>query len=171
MNKILVALDYGPTTQKVAEMTFSHFDHKHTEITLLHVVGNPAWYASTAFGPIMGFGGYANLDLLGPGIMNELKIKTKYFLEKTKDHLGNDSIKTLVKEGSVGESILTAAKELNVDAIAMGSHSQRWLENILMGSITEYVLHHTTIPLFIIPTKKQRYYNLLPSQKNEYTKT
>jgi nucleotide-binding universal stress UspA family protein len=171
MKKILIALDYSKTAQKVAEDVFWLGGHKHAEITLLHVVGNPAWYASTAFGPIMGFGGYANLNLLDPGIMDELKIKTKYFLEKVRDHLGDDDIKILVKEGSVGESILTAAEELDTDIIAMGSHSRRWLENIVMGSITEYVLHHTTIPLFIIPTKKQHHYNHLPSQKNEYSKT
>jgi len=36
----------------------------------------------------------------------------------------------------------------------MGSHSQKWLENIIMGSVTKEVLRKTTIPLFIIPTKK-----------------
>jgi len=34
----------------------------------------------------------------------------------------------------------------------MGSHSRRWLDEILMGSVTEEVLHHATVPLFIIPT-------------------
>ncbi|MFZ4058230.1 MAG: universal stress protein [Ferruginibacter sp.] len=38
--------------------------------------------------------------------------------------------------------------------MVMGSHSSRWLENILLGSITEKVLRHTFTPLFIIPTKK-----------------
>jgi nucleotide-binding universal stress UspA family protein len=36
----------------------------------------------------------------------------------------------------------------------MGSHSRKWLEKILMGSVTEEVLHKSSIPLFIIPTKK-----------------
>jgi len=36
----------------------------------------------------------------------------------------------------------------------LGTHSQRWLENIIMGSVAEKVLHHTKIPLLIIPTKK-----------------
>ena len=102
----------------------------------------------------MGFGGYANLDLLGPDIVNELKNTSRDFLGKSKQHLGDDTIKILVKEGSIAESILEAAKELNADIIVMGSHSRRWLENILMGSITEYVLHYTSIPLFITPTKK-----------------
>lgn len=102
----------------------------------------------------MGFDGYANLNLLHPDIINELKNTSLDFLEKSKHHLDNDKIKVLVKEESIAESILDTAKELNADIIVMGSHSPRWLENILMGSVTEYVLHHTTVPLFIIPTKK-----------------
>ncbi|TFH50172.1 MAG: universal stress protein, partial [Bacteroidia bacterium] len=36
-----------------------------------------------------------------------------------------------------------------------GSHSRKWLENIVMGSVSEKVLRSTSIPLFIIPTKKR----------------
>jgi len=35
----------------------------------------------------------------------------------------------------------------------MGTHSRRGLEKILMGSVAEKVLHHSLIPLFIIPTR------------------
>ncbi|MEP7236978.1 MAG: universal stress protein [Ferruginibacter sp.] len=156
MNKILIALDYDPTAQKVAEIGFSLAENNNAEVTLLHVIGNPSYYASSVYDPIMGFGGYMNLDLLHPDIINDLKNTSLDFLEKTKQHLGDDSIKVLVKEGSIAETILEAATALNADIIVMGSHSRRWLENILMGSITEYVLHHTTIPLFIIPTKKHK---------------
>jgi len=153
MKKILIALDYDPTAQKVAEIGFSLAENQHAEITLLHVIGDPAYYTSSIYDPIMGFGGYMNLDLIVPNIINNLKNTSLDFLENSKKHLGDDSIKILVKEGSVEKSILEAAIETNANIIVMGSHSQRWLENILMGSITEYVLRHTAIPLFIIPTK------------------
>jgi len=61
----------------------------------------------------------------------------------------------VIKEGEVAETILKIAKELNVDIIVMGSHSRKWLENILLGSETEEVLKKTTIPLYIIPTKNK----------------
>lgn len=155
MKNILIALDYNPTAQRIAELGFSLGENNHAAITLLHVISDPSYYASTVYDPIMGFGGYMNMDLLRPDIMDELKTTSLDFLEKTKHHLGDDTIKTLVREGIIAASILDAAKELNADIIVMGSHSQRWLENIVMGSITEDVLHRTDIPLFIIPTKKQ----------------
>ena len=131
---------------------------KDASNTLLHVIADPSYYASTAYDPIMGFGGYMNMDLLRPDIMDELKTTSLDFLEKTKHHLGDESIKTMVKEGSIAESILQVAKEINADIIVMGSHSRRWLENIVMGSITEFVLHRTDITLFIIPTKKHPWF-------------
>lgn len=155
MKNILIALDYDPTAQKVAEIGFSLTEHKDAAITLLHVIADPSYYASTVYDPIMGFGGYMNMDLLRPDIMDELKSTSLEFLEKTKHHLGNDNIKTLVREGSIAATILEVAEAIKADTIVMGSHSRRWLENIVMGSITEYVLHRTTVPLFIIPTKKQ----------------
>jgi nucleotide-binding universal stress UspA family protein len=44
---------------------------------------------------------------------------------------------------------------MKADVIVIGSHSRKWLENIVMGSVTEKVLHHTSIPLLIVPTKKR----------------
>lgn len=154
MKNIVIALDYNPTAQKVAEIGFSLAENKDAVITLLHVITDPSYYGSTVYDPVMGFGGYMSLDLLGIGVVEDLKIASLAFLEKTKLHLGNPDIKLLVKEGSTAVTILEVAKELNADTIVIGSHSKRWLENILMGSITEYVLHHTTVPLLIIPTKK-----------------
>jgi len=80
---------------------------------------------------------------------------TQKFLDKTKKHLGNESIKTSIKAGEIAETILKTAKELNVDIIVMGTLSRKWLENIIMGSQASDVLKKTTIPLYIIPTKKQ----------------
>jgi nucleotide-binding universal stress UspA family protein len=154
MKKVLIALDYNPTAQKVAEVGFSMAQAMNAEVTLLHVISNLMYYSSTEYSPIMGFGGYMNMDSLQLDSIDGLKKATQHFLDKSKRHLGDKTIQTLIKEGDFAESILNAAKELHADIIVMGSHSRKWLENIVMGSVTEKVLHHTSIPLFIIPTKK-----------------
>ena len=155
MSKILIALDYDPTAQKVAEMGFSLCNGIANEITLLHVIENPSHYTSTVYDPIMGFGGYVDIDLVGNEAVNKIKSESAKFLNKVKEHLGNDKIKTLVKQGNAGEIIKSTAVALHAGMIVMGSHSRQWLERVLLGSITEQVLHNTTIPLLIIPTKKQ----------------
>ncbi len=155
MKKVLIALDYNPTAQKVAEVGFSLAKSMGAEVILLHVISDPVYYSSTEYSPIMGFNGYMDM---APSLFDnadELKKASQLFLDKSVHHLGDENIKTLIKEGDYAESILKAAKELHVDIIIMGSHSRRWLDEILLGSVTEKVLHHTSLPLFIIPTKKQ----------------
>lgn len=154
IKKVLIALDYSPTAQKVAETGFSMAKAMKAEVILLHVISDPVYYSSTEYSPIMGFTGYMNLDPLQLDTVGTLKNASIKFLDKSRDHLGDKTIKTLVGEGDFADTILKTAKDMHADIIAMGSHSRKWLENILMGSVTEKVLHNTSIPLFIIPTKK-----------------
>jgi nucleotide-binding universal stress UspA family protein len=156
IKKVMIALDYNPTAQKVAETGFSLAKAMKAEVILLHVVADPVYYSSTDYSPIMGFTSFTNLDLIQLENVEELKKGSQHFLNKSKHHLGDKGIKTVVREGDSAEAILNTAKELHIDIIIMGSHSRRWLENILMGSVAEKVLHQSTIPLFIIPTKKDK---------------
>lgn len=156
MKKILIALDYDPSALKVAETGYAMAVAMNAEVALLHVVTDPVYYASTDYSPIMGFTGYMEM---GPAQLDTIDglIKASYhFLDKTKKHLGNQDIETHVKEGDYAGTILQTAKSLHADIIVMGSHSRKWLEEIVMGSVTEKVLHHTSIPLFIIPTKQKK---------------
>lgn len=154
--KVLIALDYNPTAQKVAEAGFSMAKSMNAEITLLHVITDPVLYYPSGYSPIMGFDGNMDMGPLQLESADALKNASLQFLDKSRQHLGDKTIKTIVKEGNFADSILETAKELHADIIVLGSHSRRWAENILMGSVTERVLHHTSVPLFIVPTKKNR---------------
>jgi nucleotide-binding universal stress UspA family protein len=154
MKKVLIALDYGPTAEKVAEAGYSLARAMVAEVVLLHVISDRVYYSSTSYSPVMGFGGYLDIDFMQPDIADVLNKASGEFLESTKKQLADTTIATIIKEGDAAECILAAAKEGKADLIVMGSHSRRWLDAIIMGSVTEKVLHHTSIPLFIIPTKE-----------------
>lgn len=154
MKTVLIALDYDPTAEKVAEDGFALAKALSAKVILLHVIAEPAYYSSTAYAPVMGFGGYVDMDFLQPDIIDNLKKASQDFLDRSKEHLGDSAIETLVTEGDIPDAIVAAATEQNADVIVIGSHSRKWLESIVMGSVTEKVLHHTLIPMYIIPTKK-----------------
>jgi nucleotide-binding universal stress UspA family protein len=155
IKKVLIALDYNPSAQQVAEAGFSIAETMKVEVTLLHVLTDPVYYSSTEYSPIMGLSGHLETGSLQMDSIEGLIKASQHFLDKLKNHLGDKSIQTMVKEGNVAESILETAGQLHADVIVMGSHSRRWLDEILMGSVTEKVLHQTSVPLFIIPTKKR----------------
>jgi nucleotide-binding universal stress UspA family protein len=152
MKKVLIALDYDPTAQKVAEQGYLMSKTMHAEVILLHVIGTSNYYSSLEYSPIMGFSGFTNTGLLETFDEKVVQDTSKDFLNKTKQHLNDDNIQIYVTEGDFAESILETAKELEVDFIVMGTHSRRWLDKILMGSVAEKVLAHSSIPLFIVPT-------------------
>jgi nucleotide-binding universal stress UspA family protein len=151
IKKVLIALDYNPTSQKVAEAGFAMAKAMGAEITLLHVLVNPAMYASAY--DTMGIWQIETVNTMET--FKVMENSSRNFLEKAKWHLRDTSIKTIQKEGDVAEMILETAHEIKADFVVMGSHSQKWLENIVMGSVTEEVLRKSTVPMYIIPTKKR----------------
>ena len=154
MKKVLIALDYNPTAQKVAETGYSLAKSLNAEVILLHVIADPKFYATSGFSPIMGYNGYVDVSPTVLESIDGLKNASLEYLNKTKQHLGDESIQTLVNEGDTAETILSTADQVHADVIVIGSHSQKWLENIVMGSVTESVMNQSSVPLFIIPTKK-----------------
>jgi nucleotide-binding universal stress UspA family protein len=154
MKKVLIALDYNPTAQKVAESGYALANTLGAEIILLHIISDPVFYYNKEYSPIMGFSGYIDLSPIQIDSVDSLISVSFKYLDAIRSHLGDNAIQTMVKEGDYANVILHTAKEMHADIIIMGSHSQKWLENILLGSVTEKVLHRTLKPLFIIPTKK-----------------
>ena len=155
MKKILIALDYNPTAEKIAEGGYALAKATNAAVILMHVVAEPMYYSSLDYSPIMGYAGFTSPDIMLMADAPDLKKASQDFLDQSKKHLGDESITTLIGEGDCADAILKAATEMEVDAIVMGTHSRRGLDKILMGSISEKVLHHSTIPMFIIPTKHE----------------
>ena len=153
IRKVLIALDYNPTAQKVAEMGYKFAKKIGAEISILHVISDETDFATLEYSPIMGYAGFADTSLSHLYDPEAMKKAATHFLEKTKHHLDDETIQTIVKEGDFAEIILKTAKLLNIDIIVIGTHSRKWLENTIMGSVTEEVLRKSTIPLFIVPTK------------------
>lgn len=156
MKKVLIALDYDPSARKVAETAFTFAKAMNAEVILLHVLADITYYSTPQYTPIMGFSNFSDTDFLQMVDVEGLKKAAVYYLEKLKHHLGDENIQIVTVEGELAETILKTAKNLHVDAIVMGSHSRKWLEQILIGSVTEKVLQQTTIPLLIIPIKEHK---------------
>ena len=145
IKKVLIALDYDITSKKVAEEGYSLAQSMNAETILLHVISElPVYYSESNYNHEY------KVDML-----DDLNKTTQVFLDKTKKHLNDDAVVTVLKEGEIADTILKTAKEMNVDIIVMGSHSRKWLESIILGSQAEDVLTNSHIPVLIVPIKKK----------------
>jgi nucleotide-binding universal stress UspA family protein len=150
MKKILIALDYDPSAEKIAQTGYAIAKGLGAQTTLLHVVADAGYYSDISYSPIMGFNGF-----LYPGIdemlVKDLLEESHKFLNSSKDHLGDSQIETLVKEGEFVSTIIETAKEISADLIVLGTHSRRGLDRLLSGSIAEKMVQQSDIPLLIVP--------------------
>ncbi len=151
---ILIAMDYNATAQKVADSGYALAKTMKAEVILLHVMSDPRFYASVENSPITGMTDSLGVDPLQFDADHKLKEVSQYFLDTIKLHLGDKTIQTVLDEGDFADTILRKAKSLDADILVLGSHSHGWLENIVLGSVTEKVMHLTSIPLFIVPIKE-----------------
>lgn len=151
--KVLIALDYNPTAQKVAEVGYSIANAMGADCLLVHILSTPIIYTSVNYDPIMGFSGFEALENYQLNAVLLSKSANKY-LDKVKKHLGDSNVETIVKDGEFDDQIMETAFNYNADLIVMGTHSQQWLEKILVGSTTESIIQISKIPIVIVPTKK-----------------
>lgn len=61
----------------------------------------------------------------------------------------------LLVHGRTVDTILTEAADLDIDLIAVGSHGHGAMHQLLLGSISEGVLHRSSKPVLVIPTHER----------------
>ena len=150
MKKVLIAIDYNPCAQKIAETGFEYARAMNAEICIIHAIADIAYY-SAEYSPIMGFEGFSPDGAFKN--IEEQENEANRFLTAVVKHLGNSNIKIRVLDGKTFEAILQYAVEYKADLIVMGAHSHNGFEKIL-GDVAAEVIKHAEIPILIIPTDK-----------------
>ena len=156
MKKILIALDIHPSSQKIIEAGYALAKDMNATVVLLHVRIDLVNYFLT----------YKKMSALKLDSIDNFGVTAHDFLEKSKKSPADDMIQVIVKQGDFAEAILKTAKEMDVDIIVMGSHNTQWLEEIVMGRVTDDDLQQTEIPILIIPTRKKDEINTVISLEN-----
>ncbi len=155
IKKVLIALDYDSNSNQIAKIGHELAKGIGAETVLLHIVADESNYTAMQYNPIMGMGGF-DYNVFTDVVDTKGFLEAgDYYLEHIKDHLNDDTIQVLVKIGNASDEILVNAEAINADMIVIGTHSKRWLEKILIGSVSESVLKDSKIPVLIIPTKQQ----------------
>ncbi|MBT9475518.1 universal stress protein [Polaromonas sp.] len=56
----------------------------------------------------------------------------------------------VVRSDLVAESIMAAAKKHKCDLVVMASHGRKGIKRVLLGSETQHVLTHSTVPVLVL---------------------
>lgn len=153
MKKVLIAIDYNPVSETVAEKGYELARTMNAEVCLIHILGDLGFYEAQ-YPSFLGYDGYTTA--VGPNfdLALEMHNVAEDFLEKAARHLNDAEVKTKLVEGETAAALLDYAEEWNADLIVMGTHSHSVLEKLLIGTVAEKVLEKTKIPVFMVPVKK-----------------
>lgn len=152
--KILVTHDGSKCASAVIPHAVSLANTFNAEIVLLQVVSSVPQEVSSMSTP--GIGMYPPIERLGDEalkLVNGNKMRAKKQLETIKNELeeaGVLHVKVRVEEGLAQEIILYIAKKEKCDLIAMSTHGRTGIGKVLLGSVTEHVMHHAKCPVFIV---------------------
>lgn len=56
----------------------------------------------------------------------------------------------LVETGDPGPTICEVAARIGADVVVIGSHGHGWLQRVLIGSVSNHVLHHAPCPVLVM---------------------
>jgi nucleotide-binding universal stress UspA family protein len=150
MKKILIALDYDGSADKVAETGYAIAKTLNAEIAMVHVITEPAWYNEEKI-PFMGY--YHGHNTGATAYARDIKKEAVRFLAASVIHLGDSNIKTIVLEGKAANAILKFSEAWKADLIVMGSHRRHGLDRLHVTHVAAYVLGNSKIPLLTVPTE------------------
>ncbi len=86
--------------------------------------------------------------------MDERAIKSRGILDDLIREFNADNIcKIVVREGNPRPSIISFSEECDFDLIVMTSNGRSSLSQQVIGSVAEYVVHHSKIPVLVIKSK------------------
>lgn len=67
---------------------------------------------------------------------------------------GSVKVRKMILEGPPADTILRVADEEDVDLIVVGASGKHALERFILGSVSEKVVRHSTVPVLVVHRRK-----------------
>ncbi len=135
--KILLAYDGSPHSQTALQMAINIAQCSRAEIQVVY-----------AYDKVPAYLGEPNLQ----AVINKVVITSEEIAQKVVEQIEAAGITASanVLEGPAAEAILKVADSEPFDLIVMGSRGLGELQGLLLGSVSDRVMHHAKIPVLIV---------------------
>ena len=154
LKKILVALDRSSEASTILDSALSIAEANKSEILLVHFID---WQMQDV-SPWIGIGTLYDVDLSGERYdWSRQRLKGEV-------EIANDWLKTMAEKvnqsgiictyechvGNCNLGIGDRAKEWNADLLVIGRRGRRNISEMLLGSVSNYVIHHASCSVLVV---------------------
>jgi len=135
-SRILVAIDGSESAKKAFEESIYLAQKCNSELDLVHVVQCE-----------LGGDSATTFELI-----DELKAKAKKMLDEYKIQASENNvpIEIMVTQGDPAQVIIDLAKTKRHDLIIMGTRGRSTFQELLIGSVSQKVMHHAICPVMVV---------------------
>jgi nucleotide-binding universal stress UspA family protein len=154
--RILIGIDESKIADNAAQYGFELAHQFKAEVALVHIVEpiitTPANDTSMMGTLIPSIGG----DMEDVEIIQSQQNFSHRLLDEAISRHGEGLTVTQYNEfGSTEETIISCAAQFHADLIVIGTHSRTGFDRFLMGSVAEYVIRHSPVPVLVVPLKTE----------------
>lgn len=142
VKRILAPTDFSPGAAEATEWAMTLGTAFGAEVTLLHVLELST--AAAAGLPT---------QVAAMPLMEQLRSESKMEIDKLTVRF--PSAKTILREGTPRSAILEVATEIGANLIVMGTHGRIGLAHVFFGSVAEYVVRHSRVPVLTVRQQEE----------------
>ncbi|WP_299491801.1 universal stress protein [Acaryochloris sp. IP29b_bin.137] len=154
-HRILVALDHSESAIAVFDQALDLAVTVEAELMLLHVLSTNDQDAPDAPVPFPSMYYYPGLSTTSIKVYQQqweqytLTAGSILQAQAEEAELAGITVETTQKSGSPGETICDVAEEWQADLILLGSRGRAGLSEWLLGSVSNYVMHHAPCSVLV----------------------
>jgi nucleotide-binding universal stress UspA family protein len=146
-NKVIIAVDISESTDEVIQKGIDFASKMNASIVIASIVPIYVDYLQSQMA-------------LVPTQWDEIYTAQKDFalkeLQKIREEYNYADITLYVEIGNAKYDILEKAEKEEATYIVVGTHGRTGLSHVFIGSTAEYIVRHATVPVLVIPIKKEK---------------
>ncbi|CAH1781008.1 unnamed protein product [Owenia fusiformis] len=147
LRRVLIAVDASPQSEEAFSWYFENIHKEDTEIILAHCPEQPNFpYYTFDTGMAISGGDWERVVQEHKEATDEL---IKHFQKRLQDLKVKHKVHVQQQVAGAGDAICQVAESEGVDHIVIGSRGMGAIRRTILGSVSDYVLHHAKVPVTV----------------------
>lgn len=142
--KLLVAVDFSESTEKVLETAFRFAQRLQASVYLVHVADPEPDFVGYEAGP----------DEVRDQLAERYHAEHRALQDRAASFRDKGILtKGILAQGPTVKTLLKMADKVNSGLIVTGSHGRGMVTEILLGSVSSGLIKHAHCPVMVVPVK------------------